>query len=66
MADFKFISLKGLNNERITINLNYLIRFEPIENERTRIYVDDRTNVVSYRVTILYADLVKQIADINK
>lgn len=61
MGDFKFISLIGLKNEQITINLNYLIKFEPMPHDRTRIYLDNRSGVVSYGITLSYTELIKLI-----
>lgn len=61
MTNVNFISFKGLDNEMVTVNLNYLIKFEPIPNNRTKIYIDDKTATVTYNVTIAYVDLVNQI-----
>lgn len=61
MTNVNFISFKGLDNEMVTVNLNYLIKFEPIPNNRTKIYIDDKTTAVTYNVTIAYVDLVNQI-----
>ncbi len=57
----KFISLTGLKNEQITINLNYLIKFEPVANNRSKVYIDDRSGVISYSITLSYAELIKLI-----
>jgi len=51
-----FIEIRGANDRAITINVKYLIKFEP-SAEGSMVYVDDRGTETMYLADISYEAL---------
>lgn len=56
----QFVQLFGTNKEAVTINLNYLIRFQP-NKDGTDIWLFDGEKSVHYLVTISYSDMNDEV-----
>lgn len=49
----KFVKLTGLQGQQLTINIDYLINFEP-NGTGTKIYLDHQNATTTYPVTMSY------------